>query len=103
MGVSAHHTAKKLNSMCQQCIHTWMIGSSEPVHFDAEEVLRRLKEPAIRAYVEAAGESTEEIAKLLRSKPVKLWTPGEGRSTDVNTDLFPKTEFYLNRTKVDLF
>jgi spermidine synthase len=81
----------------------WMIGSSEPVHFDAEEVLRRLKEPAIRAYVEAAGESTEEIAKLLRSKPVKLWTPAERRSTDVNTDLFPKTEFYLNKTKVDLF
>jgi spermidine synthase len=78
----------------------WMIGSAEPIHFNVEEVLRRLQEPSIRAYVEAAGESVSEIAKLLRSKPVKLWSPGDARSTDVDSDLFPKDEFYLNRTKL---
>lgn len=78
-----------------------LLGSGQPVHFDAEAVMRRLQEPAIRAYLEAAKWNIDTIGHLLTGGRVKVWTPGDPRRMDeLNTDLFPRDEFYLNTRKI---
>jgi len=74
----------------------WLIGSDQPLQFDPQAVARRLQEPAIREYVAAAGMNVDGITRALRNSHVKIWGPNDPRPEDVNTDLFPKDEFYLN-------
>jgi spermidine synthase len=70
-----------------------LLGSDQPVHFDAEAVARRLHEPTFHAYLKAAGWNTDAIEDELRSSRVRVWGPGNSRpDDDINTDLFPKDE-----------
>jgi spermidine synthase len=73
-----------------------LLGSDQPIRFDANAVARRLQEPAIRTYLEAAKLDTRAIGDWLLSGHVKLLRPGDPRPDEVNTDLFPKDEFFLN-------
>jgi hypothetical protein len=77
-----------------------MLGSDRPVPFDAEAIARRLQEPAIRSYLLHAKWDPEAIGNLLRKSSLKVWTPEEIRPADINTDLFPKDEFFLNTRKL---
>jgi hypothetical protein len=79
-----------------------LIGSDQALHFDAESIARRLQEPKIHAYVEAAGSDPAKLGQLLRQREIQVFGPESTRSSDVNTDLFPKDEFYLNRTKLSI-
>jgi len=74
-----------------------LLGSERPIHFDGEAVTRRLHEPTLHAYLEAAGWDADAIGLLLSRKPLKVWGPDDPRpDDDINTDLFPKDEFYLS-------
>jgi spermidine synthase len=73
------------------------LGSNEPIPFDIEAVARRIGTPAVKAYVEAAGWSPAVLEQFLRTDRPRYWSPDQIRPEgDVNTDLFPKDEFYLN-------
>jgi spermidine synthase len=72
-----------------------LLGSDQPIPFDANAIALRLQEPTIRTYLEAALDS-RWIGNWLLSGQVRLWRPGDPRPDDVNTDLFPKDEFFLN-------
>jgi predicted membrane-bound spermidine synthase len=74
-----------------------LLGGERPVHFDAEAVALRLREPTLHAYLKSAGWDVDAIGHLLSSSRVKTWGPDDPRPhDDINTDLFPKDEFYLS-------
>ncbi len=83
-------------------IGTHMIGSSQPIPFDRDAALQRLQSPEVRSYLEASGRKLDEIVAELHFDMVRLWTPDDPPPRDIDYDLFPKDEFYLNRTKFDL-
>jgi spermidine synthase len=77
-----------------------LLGGDDNVHFDVKTLAIRLQEPAIRDYLEAAGWNVNAIVDSLYRAPVNVWGPGDPRPIDVNTDLFPKDEFYLNNVSM---
>jgi spermidine synthase len=78
-----------------------LLGSDRPINFDLEALTRRFQDdPAVRAALEAAEWNIDEIAKFVGTSQVKVWQPNSARPQgDVNTDLFPRDEFYLNRAR----
>jgi predicted membrane-bound spermidine synthase len=78
-------------------VNTLMIGSKKPIPFSMPEILARINQPQTRAYLEAGHVDVEGLLSLLRSAGVAFFTPDSTRDIiDVNTDLFPKDEFFLN-------
>ena len=78
-----------------------LIGSADgPVPFDRATLAQRLAtvEPAL----EAAGWPAATLRNLMLSAPVSVFGPGDLRPADMNTDLFPKDEYFLNRWKLDV-
>jgi hypothetical protein len=55
----------------------------------------------VRKYLDAANWNPDRILARLTRKPARMWGPNDPRSDhDVNTDLFPKDEYFLNRSKL---
>ena len=73
-----------------------LLGSERPVHFDAEAVASHLHEPKLHAYLEEAGWDANAIGDKLLSSRVTVYGPDHPRRDDINTDLFPKDEFFLS-------
>jgi hypothetical protein len=73
-----------------------LLGSERPVHFDAEAVASHLHEPKLHAYLEEAGWNANAIGDKLLSSRVTVYGPDYPRRNDINTDLFPKDEFFLS-------
>jgi predicted membrane-bound spermidine synthase len=76
-----------------------LIGSDRPIPFDADVLRARLGEPAFQAWAARAGVDTSGFPGLF-AEPPRIWGPDtpRGDPDDVNTDLFPRDEFYLNNT-----
>jgi hypothetical protein len=60
----------------------------------------RLQDPTVQSYLKEARWEADATMKLLRNQKLGVWRSHEERPTNVNTDLFPKDEFYLNRRKI---
>jgi spermidine synthase len=72
-----------------------LLGSNEPIHLDVAAVAERLRGP-MRPYLEAARIDPERVVADLDGSVV-VHRPGEDRpSQRLNTDLFPRDEYYLN-------
>ena len=72
-----------------------VLGSNEPIGFDADAIRRRLDDPRARAYY---GRAVVDIVPLLApylDRAPRVYGPADDRShlADINTDLFPKDEF----------
>jgi len=72
-----------------------LLGSNQPIAFDAGAIRRRLDDPRVRAYY---GGAVVDIAALLKpylDRAPRVFSPADDRShlDDINTDLFPKDEF----------
>jgi len=80
-------------------IGTRMIGSNQPIRFKPEELEARLHDPAILGSLQVTGETPASIMQQVRD--IEVFGPGDPRPADLNTDLFPKDEFYLNTTKIE--
>jgi len=73
-----------------------LLGSNAPIPFDPARLRARLEEPAIKAKIEAARVAPADMARWAEMV-VGRWEPTSLRPfPDVNTDLFPKDEYYLN-------
>ena len=72
-----------------------VIGSNQPIAFDAESVRRRLRDPAARSYYARAFVDIEPLLDSYLARTPRVFGPGDDRSAfaDINTDLFPKDEF----------
>ena len=73
-----------------------VIGSREPIAFDADAIRARLTDAVRARYAESGVDIATLLAPYLDRQP-RLHTPADDRSHrgDVNTDLFPKDEFGL--------
>jgi predicted membrane-bound spermidine synthase len=79
-----------------------LLGSDRPIDFDIETIVGRLTESDGGAYFAATAAPVDALVKSIRAEPIKLWAPDSPRDKDLDTDLFPKDEFYLNLRKIDL-
>jgi spermidine synthase len=76
-----------------------VIGSDRPIPFDREALMARFSEPAFVAWARRAGVDPAAFPALFAGE-VRVWSPEtpRGDPEEVNTDLFPRDEFYLNNT-----
>lgn len=75
-----------------------LLGSDRPIPFDMAAFRAKLAEPAVAAYLGRGGYCCVSLAQLAGDRVRGEWRPDSARqSSDVNTDLFPKDEYYLNR------
>ncbi|MBE9169890.1 spermidine synthase [Pleurocapsales cyanobacterium LEGE 06147] len=76
-----------------------LLGSDRPVDFNREELLAKLNSPAVLSFLARAEVNIEAIRKDVKSAKVYRYSHAkDGRSKPVNTDLFPRSEYYLNRS-----
>ncbi|BBK33314.1 hypothetical protein EDC65_0075 [Stella humosa] len=75
-----------------------LLGSDRPIPFDMAAFRARLAEPAVAEYLAHGGYCCIGIDRLAGERIRGVWGPDTVRRTaDLNTDLFPKDEYYLNR------
>ena len=74
-----------------------LIGSEQPFDFSLDQLRRGAARPgAARTSPPAAGRR-RRCSPGSSKTPVQRWTPGDPPpSDDINTDLFPKDEYFLN-------
>ncbi|WP_141856722.1 fused MFS/spermidine synthase [Elioraea sp. Yellowstone] len=73
-----------------------LIGSTAPIPLDREALLARFASQTFRDWAARARVEPAEFARMLAAPPV-VWTPETPRKGgEVNTDLFPRDEYYLN-------
>lgn len=73
-----------------------LLGSNDPISYNPDELLEKIKSPALKAYLGAGGVDPEYFYWFITAE-TKYWTPDTPRDeSDINTDLFPKDEYYLN-------
>ena len=75
-----------------------LIGSERPVKFDRQQLLSKLKLPAVVDFLEnKVGLNVEEVRQDVRMAIVQMHSQAkDGLPEKVNTDLFPRGEYYLN-------
>ncbi len=74
-----------------------LVGSSEPITLDREQILQRLADPRVDDHYTRAGINVRELMSSYLVNPAR-YTPDFNRAvlTDFNTDLFPKDEYDLS-------
>jgi spermidine synthase len=81
---------------------TTLLGSKQPIPLSQEELLRRF-DTFGKSYVMAGGWKANAMAKALANPEVRLWGPNDPRPDhDINTDLFPKDEYYRNGWRLQI-
>jgi spermidine synthase len=79
-----------------------MIGSASPINVSYEQMNKELAGP-LGEYLASMGWNRNDIRSALISGLPRTWTPDVPREDrDVNTDIFPKDEYYRNGRKIDL-
>ncbi len=75
-----------------------LIGSKSPINYDQNIILERLKQPEVERYLLDGQVDLEAMRAVLESHTPVIWTPDVPRSTEsLNSDLFPRDEYYLNQ------
>ena len=72
-----------------------LLGSTRPIPYDPTLLAKRTEDPAISAHLLAADVNLEEFRRIALARPPMVWTE-TGPVTDINTDLWPKDEYWLN-------
>lgn len=74
-----------------------LLGSDSPIHFDMDTLLEQLEDQAVSDYLTLSGTDANTVRTFLAMWPVvATWEPGSLRGGDINTDLRPRDEYYLN-------
>jgi spermidine synthase len=72
-----------------------LLGSAQPIPYDPAALARRTEEPAIRAHLLAADVNLDELRRIFLDRTPVVWST-TGPVADINTDLWPKDEYWLN-------
>jgi len=72
-----------------------LIGSNDPIPWDADALAARLAAPEVEARLRRGHPGAADYAALFRNGTV-AWDPGTPRAPAPLTDSFPRDEFYLN-------
>ena len=72
-----------------------LIGSPDPIVIDHLAARRRIADPSVRKFYQAAGVDIEALLEPYLASTPERFDSGYDRSTidDINTDLFPRDEF----------
>ena len=75
-----------------------LIGSDRPVEFDRQKLLAKLDLPQVIDFLsEKVGLDVAKIRQDVKTASVKMYSQAsKGTPKRVNTDLFPRGEYYLN-------
>lgn len=76
-----------------------LVGSNEPIPFDAQRLTRAFDNPATLAHLRQGNPAFRDWSRLFGAPPL-VWTPHTPRSGEVLSDVFPRDEFYMNNTVV---
>ena len=77
-----------------------LIGSDRPIEFDRQALLNKLGTSAVTEFLGHTGVDIEAIRQDVRTAGVQLHSQAkEGIPAPANTDLFPRSEYYLNHSK----
>ncbi len=73
-----------------------LLGSDRPIPYDSRILLDRLQQPDVVAYLAGGGFDLDDLRRWIQP-PLRVWLPDTLRDTnDVNTDLLPRDEYFLN-------
>ena len=72
-----------------------LLGSSSPIPYDPAALARRIEEPAIREHLRAADVNLDELRAFIQGRTPVVWAE-TGSATDINSDLWPRDEYWLN-------
>ena len=98
-------TRRSLAGMMQTFPHGVVIGrslvlaSNQPIVFDKSRLLERMTSKGVHDYLERGGLSAQSLRDLLEQSVVTIWTPATPRETEVNTDMWPRDEYFLNNAR----
>jgi predicted membrane-bound spermidine synthase len=74
-----------------------LLGSNSPIRLDKQAMVAQLNDQRIRRYLEAVNVNIDYIRERFANAGFEQWTPSDARGIlDVNTDLRPRDEFYMN-------
>lgn len=74
-----------------------LMGSDRPLEFDKNKILAKLDLPEVRDFLEKAKINIVNVRDDVRSATVEMYSQAkDGQPQQVNTDLFPRGEYYLN-------
>ena len=76
-----------------------LIGSNQPIPYDHQAFIKVLEKPSVHAYFTSGGVDFNNVINRIRGAKVAHYGPEYDRSklVDINTDLFPKDEYFLSR------
>jgi hypothetical protein len=73
------------------------LGSNQPIDLDVQALIEHLEQPEVNQYLHDGNVNIIEIRHWLNIAKVTRWSPDTPRAPgEVNTDLFPRDEYYLN-------
>jgi spermidine synthase len=74
-----------------------LIGSDRAVDFNRQDLLNKLETSAVTQFLGKAGVDVEAIRQDVKTASVQTYSHlKDGQPSPVNTDLFPRSEYYLN-------
>ncbi|MBD2309446.1 fused MFS/spermidine synthase [Chroococcidiopsis sp. FACHB-1243] len=75
-----------------------LIGSDRPVDFNRQRLLNKLEDASVLNFLAKASVNVEAIRQDVKTAQVNLYSHAkDGQPQPVNTDLFPRSEYYLNQ------
>ncbi|PSF39240.1 spermine synthase [Aphanothece hegewaldii CCALA 016] len=75
-----------------------LIGSVHEVYFNREALLTKLADPDVIEFLNNAGVEVEQIRHNVKTAKVEYYSQSKnGKPSPINTDLFPRSEYYLNQ------
>jgi spermidine synthase len=73
------------------------MGSEHPVAFDRPTLLNKLNSTEVLNFLDKAQVDVAPIREAVRTADVHMYSHAQnGQPKPVNTDLFPRSEYYLN-------
>jgi predicted membrane-bound spermidine synthase len=76
-----------------------LIGSDRPIEFNKNQLLTQLNLPQVISFLEKARVNISKIRDQVQSASITVHSQvQEGIPQQINTDLFPRGEYYLNST-----
>lgn len=74
-----------------------LIGSNHPILLDRQALIERVQNPAFMTHWQRGGVDPNIFQVATEGTSISVWTPATPRDeAEINTDLFPKDEYYLN-------
>ena len=75
-----------------------LLASDRPIEFNGPKIASMLRQPGMLQYLEAAGIDSAQLEAWVAAEKTEVLNASKPLvSDDVNRDLFPRDEYYLNR------